>query len=115
MANACGSGWLWLWLLILLLAVVAAAASDSDSPSGSLPVFPIMMQGTESALMAVHIRNNQVPEAQALYRSMRAADQWPHAYAMNALLNAYANNFRCVTLTAACWGAAEVCGKRGGA
>ena len=44
--------------------------------------------------MAVHIRNGQVPEAQAVYRSLRAAGQWPHAYATNALLNAYANNFR---------------------
>lgn len=60
-----------------------------------LPVFPLV-QGTESALMAVHIKLGQLPEAHLVYRSLRASGQWPHPYAMNALLNAYANSFRCV-------------------
>lgn len=52
------------------------------------------MQGTQSALMAVYIRNNRLAEAQRIYRELRAADDWPTPYALNALLNCYANSFR---------------------
>lgn len=44
--------------------------------------------------MAVFIRGDRLPEAQAIYRALRAQGKWPHHYAMNALLNAYANHFR---------------------
>ena len=44
--------------------------------------------------MAVHVQHSQLPEAQRIYRSLRAAGEWPHAYALNALINSYANSFR---------------------
>lgn len=50
--------------------------------------------GTSSALIAVFIRNDCLTEAQSEYRMLRAAGQWPDLYALNALLNAYANRFR---------------------
>ena len=46
--------------------------------------------------MAVHVQHRQLPEAQRIYRSLRGAGEWPHAYALNALINSYANSFRCV-------------------
>ncbi len=52
-------------------------------------------QGTSSALIAVFIRNDCLAEAQSEYKALRAAGQWPHVYALNALLNAYAIRFRC--------------------
>ena len=53
-----------------------------------------LLQGTSSALIPVFIRNGRLAEAQSLYRSLRAEGQWPDLYALNALLNAYANAFR---------------------
>lgn len=52
------------------------------------------MQGTSSAIIAVFIKNDCLAEAQSEYRALRAAGQWPDLYALNALLNAYANRFR---------------------
>ena len=66
------------------------------APLTLLPLLPPpLLQGTESALIAVHIQLGRLPEAQRIYRELRAAGTWPHPYAMNALINAYANNFRC--------------------
>ena len=55
--------------------------------------------------MAVHVQHSQLPEAQRIYRSLRAAGEWPHAYALNALINSYANSFRCAGETTLwlCW------------
>jgi hypothetical protein len=77
------------------MVVVSCCLLSLISLLSLLPVFPLV-QGTESALMAVHIKLGQLPEAHQVYRSLRASGQWPHPYAMNALLNAYANSFRCV-------------------
>lgn len=46
--------------------------------------------------MAVFIRHNKLSEAQYLFKQLRVDGAWPQAYALNALLNAYANNFRWV-------------------
>lgn len=54
----------------------------------------IFVQGTSSAIIAVFIKNDCLAEAQSEYRALRAAGQWPDLYALNALLNAYANRFR---------------------
>jgi hypothetical protein len=46
--------------------------------------------------MAVHIRSGDLAEATAIFRRLRSQGTWPNAYAVNALLNAYANDFRWV-------------------
>lgn len=55
---------------------------------------PLLPQGTQSALMAVFIQNGQLAEAQGVYRRLRGGGEWPELYAMNALINASAREFR---------------------
>lgn len=54
------------------------------------PPLPPHPQGTNSALMTVFVHNGRLGEAQAIFKRLRAAGEWPQIYAMNALLNAYA-------------------------
>ena len=59
------------------------------------PRTPPLAQGTDSALIAVHVQHGQLQRALALYRQLRSEGRWPHPHAMNALLNAQATAFRC--------------------
>ena len=96
----CPPGWLAAWGGVgpsgphLLTQAHPLFSTLTHSPALTPPLLPLP-QGTESALIAVHIQLGRLPEAQRIYRAMRAAGKWPHPYAMNALINAYANNFRC--------------------